>query len=516
MDMGTPFVPRSEVVKMAAAVILDWSSPKSVCFQKLDEIGIFMAALPVKVSDALATRRRPPVGAERAGGASVPSAQPGLPYASPASGPDKPRLRGVALTGNILIGVFLLGLGSWSVFAPLRSAAVASGVVEPESSRKTIQHLEGGIVRDILVKNGEQVSAGQVLIKLDDIKPRAEFDSIRGQLWDAEASRARLVTEQQNGDRIDFPPALLILARKDVSLGAILAGQQKIFEARRQVMLSEIAITHEKMKQVQQEIAGLTAQQGALTARAEIVRQQLDVFGPLVKKGLERKTNLLNLGQQKADLEGQLGETAAQIARAYQVINEAQANLVKIESDRQNEIAQSLRDTESQIMQLSDRLESIDDQLARTDVKAPEAGVVVDLRIHTTGGVIGAGEPLLDLVPADDRLIVSARVRPEDINLVHPGLTAQVHLLPYNQRRVPLLAGQVGYVSADRLVDKQTGQPYYAATIQVTDERVTRTREVEMVPGMPAQALIETGQSSVALYMLRPLLDSFNRAFREN
>jgi HlyD family secretion protein len=231
---------------------------------------------------------------------------------------------------------------------------------------------------------------------------------------------------------------------------------------------------------------------------------------------LERKTNFLNLGQQKADLEGQIGETAAQISRAYQVISEAQANLVKIESDRQNEIAQGLRDTESQIMQLSDRLEATDDQLARTDVKAPEAGVVVDLRIHTTGGVVGAGEPLLDLVPADDRLIVSARVRPEDINLVHPGLRAQVHLLPYNQRRVPLLMGQVAYVSADRLVDKQTGQPYYAATIQVTDERVTKTREVEMVPGMPAQALIETGQSSVALYMLRPLLDSFNRAFREN
>lgn len=515
--MGMPFVPRFEVLKMAAAVILDWSNPKSAYSQKLDEIVIFMAALPVKVSDALATRRRPLVGTDRARGPSARSAQSGPSFlASPARVSDKPRLRGVALTGNILIGVFLLGLGSWSAFAPLRSAAVASGVVEPESSRKTIQHLEGGIVRDILVKNGEQVSPGQVLIKLDDTKPRAEFDSIRGQLWDAEASRARLMTEQQGDDRVDFPLALRTLARKDVSLGAILSGQQKIFEARRQVMLSEIAITHGKMKQVQQEIAGLTAQQGALAARAEIVRQQIDVIGPLVKKGLERKTNFLNLGQQKADLEGQLGETAAQISRAYQVISEAQANLVKIESDRQNEIAQSLRDTESQIMQLSDRLESTDDQLARTDVKAPEAGVVVDLRIHTAGGVVGAGEPLLDLVPADDRLIVSARVRPEDINLVHPGLRAQVHLLPYNQRRVPLLMGQVAYVSADRLVDKQTGQPYYAATIQVTDERVTKTREVEMVPGMPAQALIETGQSSVALYMLRPLLDSFNRAFREN
>jgi len=138
------------------------------------------------------------------------------------------------------------------------------------------------------------------------------------------------------------------------------------------------------------------------------------------------------------------------------------------------------------------------------------------LRVHTSGGVVGAGEPLLDLVPANDRLIVSAHVRPEDINLVHSGLKAQVHLLPYNQRRVPLLKGEVAYVSADRLVDKRSGQPYYAATIRITDERVTKTGEVKVIPGMPAQALIETGQSSVAFYLLRPLFDSFNRSFREN
>ncbi len=510
--MGITFAPGSEVLEMAAAAISAWFNPKSARFQKLDKTAILMAALPVKVTDAI-TRNLLLAEMDRARGC---SARPGSSYAFSACVSGKPRLRGVALTGNILIGVFLLGFGTWSVLAPLKSAAIASGIVEPESSRKTIQHLEGGIVREILVKNGEQVLSGQVLIKLDDTKPRADFGSIRSQLWDAEASRARLVAEQLGDDRIEFPPALRSLAQKAVPLEAILSGQQKIFEARRRVTQSEIRIAHEKITQVQQEITGLTAQKEALAARSEIVRQQLDIIGSLLQKGLERKTTFLNLGQQKAALEGQLGETTAQISRAYQVISEAQANLVKIESDRQNEIAHSLRDAESQIMQLSDRLQSIDDQLARTDVKAPEAGVVVDLRIHTTGGVVGAGEPLLDLVPADDRLIVSARVRPEDINLVHPGLRAQVHLLPYNQRRVPLLKGEVAYVSADRLVDKLTSQPYYAATIRVTDEQITKIHEVEMVPGMPVQAFIETGQSSVALYMLRPLLDSFNRAFREN
>lgn len=503
MQYGLLFSARTEMLKAAASTISGWIDPGSGRHQTLDKIVILMTTLPVKVSTAL-TARRSPVPLRR------------LPSTPPTTAPARPQLRAVAWTGNLLIGVFLLGFGTWSVLAPLNSAAIATGVVEPESSRKTIQHLEGGIVRQILVKNGETVLPGQVLIKLDDTKPHAEFDSLQAQLWDAEASHARLVAEQRGDDEISFPLAMVTEAGDNASMEAILSGQKKIFEARHLVMQSEIAITGEKMNQVKQEIVGLTAQQEALTTRAELTRQQLDAITALVSKGVERKTKLLDLGQLKADLDGQIGQTAAQISRAYQVISEAQADLVKIESDRQNEIAQNLRDTETQILQLGDRLHAIDDQLARTDIKAPQAGVVVDLRVHTSGGVVGAGEPLLDLVPADDRLVVSAHVRPEDINLVHPGLKAQVHLLPYNQRRVPLLEGEVAYVSADRLIDKQTGQSYYAATIRVTDERVTKKGDIEMVPGMPAQALIETGQSSVAFYLLRPLFDSFNRSFRED
>ena len=270
------------------------------------------------------------------------------------------------------------------------------------------------------------------------------------------------------------------------------------------------------MRQVQQEIIGLGAQKASLADRAEISRQELESAASLVTKGAERKGRIFILNREKADIEGQAGEVDAQISRAYQVISEAQGNLVKLQSDRLNEVAQGLRDTESQILQLSERLRAIDDQLARTEIRAPEDGVIMDLRIHTAGGVVGAGEPLVDLVPRDAPLVISAHVRPEDINLVRPGLEAQVHLLPYNQRRVPLLKGTVDYVSADRLVDKQTGQAYYAATIRVTDERLAKMHDVALVPGMPAQTLIETGKSSVAFYAIRPLLDSFNRAFRED
>ena len=434
----------------------------------------------------------------------------------PAPPSPMPRLRGVIWTGNLLIGVFIVGLGLWSVLAPLKSAAVASGVIEPESSRKTIQHLEGGIVRRILVKNGDAVTAGQVLIELDDTKSRSERDSIQGQLWDAEGNRARLLAEQAGADQVTYPEDLRAAMDRYPAASAILTGQQKIFEARRQVMQAEIQITNERIAQVRQEIVGLGAQKTALADRAAISSQELDQVIALSAKGLERKNRLLNLQREKADLDGQQGEVAAQISRAYQVISGAQADLAKLESDRLSEIAQGMRDTEGRIMQLRERLRAIDDQLSRTDIRAPEDGTIMNLRVHTSGGVIGAGEPLVDLLPRSDRLIVSVHVRPEDINLVHAGLEAQVHLLPYNQRRVPLLKGRVEYVSADRLIDTQTGQSYFAATIRVTDERLAKMSDVELVAGMPAQTLIETGESSVAFYAVRPLFDSFNRAFRED
>ncbi|WP_085741767.1 MULTISPECIES: HlyD family type I secretion periplasmic adaptor subunit [Rhizobium] len=434
----------------------------------------------------------------------------------PAAPSPMPGLRGVVWMGNLLILVFIVGLGIWSVLAPLKSAAVASGVIEPESSRKTIQHLEGGIVRRILVKNGDAVISGQIVIELDDTKARSERDSILGQLWDAEGNRARLLAEQAGGDQVTYPEDLRAAMDRYPSAGAILTGQQKIFEARRQVMQAEIQITNERIAQVRQEIVGLGAQKTALADRAAISSQELDQVIALSAKGLERKNRLLNLQREKADLDGQQGEVAAQISRAYQVISGAQADLAKLESDRLSEIAQGMRDTEGRIMQLRERLRAIDDQLSRTDIRAPEDGTIMNLRVHTSGGVIGAGEPLVDLLPRSDRLIVSVHVRPEDINLVRAGLEAQVHLLPYNQRRVPLLKGRVEYVSADRLIDTQTGQSYFAATIRVTDERLAKMSDVELVAGMPAQTLIETGESSVAFYAVRPLFDSFNRAFRED
>jgi HlyD family secretion protein len=425
------------------------------------------------------------------------------------------RLRAVTLAGNLLILCFVLGLGTWSGFAPLESAAVASGVVESETSRKTIQHLEGGIIRKILVADGDAVRAGQTLISLEDTKARAEVQSLQGQFWDATAREARLQAEQHGQERVSFPAKLVTMQDESPPIAAVLAAQQGIFETRRQVFQSQAAVNREKRSQVEKEIEGLRAQESAASRRVEIVREEAATVAMLVDKGLERRPRLLNLQREMADIEGRRGEIVAQISRAGQVINESEATLLKLESDRQNEIAQSLREAQNQIFQIRERLQAADDQLLRTAVRAPEDGVVTELRIHTVGGVIGAGAPLMDLVPSQDRLIVTARVRPEDIDVVHPGLSADVNLLPYNQRRVPRIQGTVTHVSADRLVDKRTDQPYYAAKIRV-HQRIAGIDGVQIIPGMPAQVFIKTGRGTVAFYALRPLLDSFNNAFHED
>jgi HlyD family secretion protein len=427
----------------------------------------------------------------------------------PAPPTPRARLIGVTWAGNVLVCGFVLGFGTWSTFAPLQSAAIAFGAVESESSRKTIQHLEGGMIKEIRVADGDVVRSGQVLISLDDTKTRSEVDSLQGQLWDATAREARLQAEQQGQEGFPLP------LNENPAAAPVLARQKDIFETRRQVFQSQVAVIREKRSQVEKEIVGLKAQAEAAGQRAAIVREEATMVAELVSKGLERRPRYLNLQRETADIDGRRGEIAAQISRAEQVISESHSTMLKLESDRQNEIAQSLREAQNQIFQLRERLRAADDQLSRTQVKAPEDGVVTELRVHTPGGVIAAGAPLMDLVPLQDRLIVTARVRPEDIDVVRPGLRADVHLLPYNQRRVPRLEGTVTQVSADRLIDKRTDQPYYAAKIRVHDPRITEGK-VQIIPGMPTQVYIKTGHGTVALYALRPLLDSFNNAFRED
>ena len=236
----------------------------------------------------------------------------------------------------------------------------------------------------------------------------------------------------------------------------------------------------------------------------------------LVAHGLERKPRLLQLRREMADMEGRRGDTLAQIARAKQTIAESEVDILSLKNDRQKDVADELRETEKKLHELEEQTQAARDVLARTEVRAPENGTITELRVHTPGGVVNPGEALLDLVPQADRLVVDAKVRPEDIDRVHEGLPAQVRLLPYKQRRTPPIAATVVYVSADRLVDKHTNESYYEAKLRVDEQQLAGLgEEVKLVPGMPSEAMIKTGETTVAAYALSPLFDSFHRAFAE-
>jgi HlyD family secretion protein len=423
--------------------------------------------------------------------------------------------RGIAIAGLATVVLFIGVFGVWSIFAPLESAAMGPGVVEAESSRKTIQHLEGGIIGEILVQDGDAVHAGQTLIRLDDTKPRTTLFALKGQFWDALAREARLVAERDDKDAIQWP-ARLEAQKDDPAVAQVLAGQQRIFTTRRELFDSKRQVIEQRIAQVNEEIAGYRAQEAAARQRITLINEEIKGVKELAEKGLERKPRLLQLQRDLADIEGRRGELAAQIAKAQQTIAESEVQIINQQNDTQNDVATQLRDTQQKIHELAEQMQAASDVLSRIEVKAPQDGVVTDLKVHTRGGVIQAGEPLMDLVPARDKLVVTVQVRPEDINVVREGLTAHVRLIPYKQRRTPQIDGVVTYVSADRLVDKRTNQPYYAAKVRLDADELEKLHgEVELYPGMPAEAMIKTGESTVALYALAPIVDSFHRAFRE-
>jgi HlyD family secretion protein len=431
------------------------------------------------------------------------------------------RLRGPLLAGALVMAVFLGGFGLWAAFAPLESAAVAPGVVEVESSRKTVQHLEGGIISQILVKDGDHVTAGQPLVELDDVKARTAYAAMEAQLFDASARQARLIAERDGLDEIAFPPPTLARADQDGAAAQVLAGQREIFAAHRNLLNSKIAAIRHHIDQSTDEIQGLRAQDASVQTKLGLIRSEVDDMHQLVERGLERRSRLSQLQRDQADIEGRRGEIAAQIDRSQQAIAESQVGILSLWYDSANEIAKDLRETEGKVNDLQEQVRANADVLARVVVRAPEDGVVTNLKVHTTGGVVKPGDALLDLVPQSDRMIITAKVRPEDMDLVHTGLPALVRLLPYKQRRTPPVDGTVTYISADRLVDDRpdsgqpAGQPYFAAKIGIDAAALKDMPGVELVPGMPAEVMIKTGKTTVALYALSPIIDSFDRAFRE-
>jgi len=429
--------------------------------------------------------------------------------------PPRPPVGRLIATGVALAVAGFGGFGAWAALAPLSSAAVAPGVIVADSHRKTVQHLEGGIVAEILVRDGDRVTAGQPLMRLDDLETRSTVALLEGQLWSLLAQEARLSAER------DGLPAIVLPARLAAKLGdpavaEIAAGQERIFASRRASLDGRAEVTRQRIAQLEAQIAGLEAQRTAGQRQLSLIREESAAVAEMVAKGLERKPRLLALMRQTADLEGLQGDLANRIAQAREGIAQAELEILGLRADRQSEVAAELREVQTRRAEAEEKLAAAQVRQGRRDVTAPEAGTVLNLRAFAPGAVVAPGAALLDLVPQDDRLVVEARVSPTDIDVVHAGLPAKVVLSAFKSRTTPQLDGTVLRVSADALTDERTGQTYYSARVAVDAAQLGALKEVRLQPGMPAETLIVTGERTLLTYLMQPVEDSFRKAFRED
>jgi membrane fusion protein, epimerase transport system len=424
-------------------------------------------------------------------------------------------VRNVVRSGYLIIFAFFGIFGGWAAYAPLESAAVAPGVVSVETKRKTIQHLEGGIVERIYVQDGIEVEQGQVLVRLDDTQAKANLDLLNGNFMSLSALEARLTAERDGKETIRFSESMMLRA-DEADISEMLIGQQNIFLTRREAVAAQIAILEQGVAQYQEEVKGLEGQIKSEVQQLKLLDDELAGVQKLLDKGLARRPRLLALQRQKAEVQGQQSQNSARIARVMQSIAETRLRMSEVKVSMANEVVEKLREVQSERVDVAERVRAADDVLLRTTIRAPMNGTVVELKIHTQGGVIAPGAPILDIVPSADQLIVEAQVDPNDIDVVYPGLLARVRLSAFSQRTVRPIEGRVLSVSADRLINQNTGQPYYTAIVELTEDPQKVIGDAPLHPGMSAEVMLVTGSGTALDYMLAPISRTFERALREN
>lgn len=436
------------------------------------------------------------------------------PAPSPAA--DHPVISRPVIIGSVIVLLFFGVFGAWASLAPLESAAIAPGIVSVESNRKTVQHLEGGIIGKIHVRDGDVVRKGQVIVTLDETKARASLELLRGRWLAAKAQEARLIAERDDASEVVFPKEVLDeTARPEVAEAT--SGQLRIFASRREALLRQQEILTQKSAQLREEIVGLKGQIKAEDEQLRLLAGEIKDVKGLVNQGLARRPRLLALQRRQAEISGSRSRNIAAIARSEQSITEAELRVAELRTQQVNEVVQSLREVQTELYDLRERIRAAEDVLTRTQIRAPQDGIVVNLQLHTEGGVVAPGQPILDIVPSKERKVVEARIDPQDIDVVKPGLEARVRLTALPQRNLVPIEGKVTSVSADRLVDEKTGLSYFSARIELTDDpRKGGLKDEVLYPGMQAEVLIVTGSRTLLEYMTGPVMQSFNRAFRES
>jgi HlyD family type I secretion membrane fusion protein len=420
----------------------------------------------------------------------------------------------VVRSGLVIVVVFVLGFFAWAAFAPLDTALTAPGTIVVESHRKTIQHLEGGIVRTIFVHDGQVVLPGQLLIQLDETQARVGLALLEDEADALTAQQARLIAERDNKDKIDFP-ADLMAKQNDPKIAQILKGEESTFAAQRAALTQQVAILTGRRDENARIIAGLQDEQDSIEKQVGLIQKEESGVSTLVKEGLQPLPRLLGLQRNEADLTGQRGQLIEKIAQTQLNTGETDLQIINQKNQFLNDVLKDMTDVRDKRYDLLNRIQAARDVLDRCSLVAPVGGTVVSLSVHTEGAVIRPGETVMEIVPKNDKLEVEAHVRPQDADDVYVGQPAKVSLGAYKQRRLPMITGEVTNMSADRLVDEKSGQTYFIASVSVDRAVLRQYPDVRVVPGMPVEVAIETGTQTPLDYFVDPIRAVLRRGMKE-
>jgi HlyD family secretion protein len=414
----------------------------------------------------------------------------------------------------VVVSVLVVGVGGWAATAVISGAVVASGSVVVDSNVKKVQHPTGGIVGELRVRDGDRVHAGDIVVRLDETVTRANLAIVTKGLGEMMARKARLESERDGLDSITFP-AQLVAEADDPDRAAAMDSERKLFNLRKTARSGQKAQLRERVAQLGEEITGLAAQQNSKAKEIALIERELAGVRELWKQNLVQLTRLTALEREAARLDGERGQLVAASAQVKGKIAETALQILQIDQDIASDVAKELREVDGKIGELVERKVAAEDQLKRIDIRAPQDGTVFQLAVHTIGGVITAGDPIMLIVPEADNLSVEVKVNPQDIDQLQLNQKAILRFSAFNIRTTPEIEGVVTRISADTSTDQRTGQSYYTVRIAMPADQIERLGEVKLLPGMPVEAFMQTRDRTMLSYLIKPLHDQFLRAFRE-
>jgi membrane fusion protein, epimerase transport system len=441
--------------------------------------------------------------------------------AAPQGLSEVPRIPRSIVTSTVLgIGAILLaggGFGYWATTVPLASAVVAQGHIVVASKRKDVQHLDGGLVRAIHVRDGDRVREGDILVELDPEKVRARYELNRFAYFSGLAQQARLRAEQDGAGTVDFSSALVTEARRAAQIDDIIDAQRALFAARLTQFQGEQQILQSKMAVLHERIAGLRSEEQSVARQLELAKAELEIAEVLFRGGNTNRLRVHNIRRECVQLEGSAGRVNASLNEARKEIVEHELSLAQLTVKRQTNAVTELKEVENKLLTYKETYLAAQAELDRLTIRAPVRGTVVASGVHTIGGVVKPGETILQVVPSGDSLVVEARIRPADIDDFHIDAEAEIKLTGFKQRTTPSVHGRLLTVSADAITDPRTNEAYYLANIGISEGELTRVGlEARLLPGMPVETMIKTGERTALAYLLQPIYDSIHRAWRED